>query len=714
MEAILTRYDEERRHNQSLATAKNIKKEVNRNHPSDADVNISVELEKLICALRDILPSLEERRGDDGETKTSDHVDDKDGNKNHNNAADDDGAIDSRWLIRTLRPVANDEDHLSLMALLVYEATKKKNQQQQEEALFAALGASEEAMTALFTIVPNADKIRQNITMDSLQKAGGVDAARNDNNSNNTNGHDSSSEDPLELERRRLREDAYEAAQIAAIAQAEADAVGTGGGISSHATHSITRSSEQALIKAARKAQKRANQTLEKAKAAGAVIDENELYQGNGNYHGLTMGAGGLLNRSEDDLRAMQASLASEGSRVRYNDATLPSGTIREDYGDYEKVTIPPPQLDPESLHERLRLSDIFVNETERDCAAAFKGTDSLNPMQSTCFKVAFHRRENMLVCAPTGAGKTNVAMLAVTAHFRDVGLLGGDSDDDRNLETGKKVVYIAPMKALAQEVVEKFSSKLKPLGLIVRELTGDMQLTRAEAQSANIIVTTPEKWDVVTRKSGADDNSLGNQCGLLIIDEVHLLADDRGAVIESVVGRLHRLVESRQRQIRIVGLSATLPNYKDVAEFLQVPEVGLFYFGPEHRPVPLQQTFVGVTGNIKDRFLMEKKMNDVCYDIVKDSLARGYQVMVFVHSRKGTGETATALASHATAAGELDRYFITQGKDGGQGDAYKRYSDRIKKSRNREVTNHFYNGLGIRKCIYYSNIKNLGHRPFH
>lgn len=284
--------------------------------------------------------------------------------------------------------------------------------------------------------------------------------------------------------------------------------------------------------------------------------------------------------------------------------------------------------------------------------------------------------------------------MLTVTAHFRDVGLIG--DGESRSMETGNKVVYIAPMKALAQEIVEKFSSKLKPMRLVVRELTGDMQLTRAEAQSANVIVTTPEKWDVVTRKSGTDENSLGNQCGLLIIDEVHLLADDRGAVIESVVSRLHRLVESRQKQLRIVGLSATLPNYADVAEFLKVPERGLFFFGPEFRPVPLQQTFIGVTGNLKNRQLIESKMNDVCYETVKDSLARGYQVMVFVHSRKGTSETASALARIAAAADELDRFFVTQGKDGPHGEAFKRYADKVKKSRNREVTNHFYNGMGI------------------
>jgi len=55
----------------------------------------------------------------------------------------------------------------------------------------------------------------------------------------------------------------------------------------------------------------------------------------------------------------------------------------------------------------------------------------------------------------------------------------------------------------------------------------------------------------------------------LLIIDEVHLLNDERGAVIETIVARTLRQVESSQTMIRIVGLSATLPNYKDVAEFL-------------------------------------------------------------------------------------------------------------------------------------------------
>ena len=130
------------------------------------------------------------------------------------------------------------------------------------------------------------------------------------------------------------------------------------------------------------------------------------------------------------------------------------------------------------------------------------------------------------------------------------------------------KMIYIAPMKALAQELVGKFSKSLGQLGLQVREYTGDMQLTKREIASTHLIVTTPEKWDVVTRK-GSD--ALVSAVGLLIIDEVHLLNDDRGPVIEALVARTLRLVESSQQLIRIVGLSATLPNYADVALFLKV-----------------------------------------------------------------------------------------------------------------------------------------------
>ncbi len=114
-------------------------------------------------------------------------------------------------------------------------------------------------------------------------------------------------------------------------------------------------------------------------------------------------------------------------------------------------------------------------------------------------------------------------------------------------------------MKALASEIVRKLSKRLKWLAIQVKELTGDMQLTKAEIAQTQIIVTTPEKWDVVTRKPTGEGelssvsvrtprlslltNYFWQLLKLLIIDEVHLLNEERGAVIETIVARTLRQV---------------------------------------------------------------------------------------------------------------------------------------------------------------------------
>lgn len=70
------------------------------------------------------------------------------------------------------------------------------------------------------------------------------------------------------------------------------------------------------------------------------------------------------------------------------------------------------------------------------------------------------------------------------------------------------------------------------------------------------------------------------------------------------------------QEMVRIVGLSATLPNYEDVATFLNVnPSKGLFYFDNSYRPVPLQQQYIGVTE--KKAIKRFQLMNEICYEKV-------------------------------------------------------------------------------------------------
>ena len=98
--------------------------------------------------------------------------------------------------------------------------------------------------------------------------------------------------------------------------------------------------------------------------------------------------------------------------------------------------------------------------------------------------------------------GKTDVAIMSIlrvlSQHVRDDVTRFDRSSIDKDKF---KIIYVAPMKALAAEITRKFAKRLAWLGIIVKELTGDMQLTKQEIQATQVIVTTPEKWDVVTRK---------------------------------------------------------------------------------------------------------------------------------------------------------------------------------------------------------------------
>jgi len=200
------------------------------------------------------------------------------------------------------------------------------------------------------------------------------------------------------------------------------------------------------------------------------------------------------------------------------------------------------------------------------------------------------------------------------------------------------KIVYIAPMKSLVREIVLKFNRRLNPFGIQVAELSGDKQLNVEQLHQTQVIVSTPEKWDIVTRKGM--DRSYTSLVKLIIIDEIHMLHDDRGPVIESIVARTIRHTEKSQEFIRLVGLSATLPNYNDVATFLRVnPETGLFYFDGSYRPCPLVQRFAGITH--KKPIKQFQLRNQLCFQYCKEQFSRNNQVIVFVHSRKETANTA-------------------------------------------------------------------------
>lgn len=92
----------------------------------------------------------------------------------------------------------------------------------------------------------------------------------------------------------------------------------------------------------------------------------------------------------------------------------------------------------------------------------------------------------------------------------------------------------------------------------------------------ANIILSTPEKWDSITRKNYLNVD-------LLLVDEIHTIdTSTRGATLEAVISRM-KMIDT---QLRIVAISATIPNVEDIAQWLNTKPECILKFDASYRPI--------------------------------------------------------------------------------------------------------------------------------
>lgn len=166
-------------------------------------------------------------------------------------------------------------------------------------------------------------------------------------------------------------------------------------------------------------------------------------------------------------------------------------------------------------------------------------------------------KEHSVLIAAPTGAGKTLIAEYAI----------------DKALQRGEEVVYTAPIKALSNQKYRDFRARYgdEKVGI----LTGDVAIN----SDAPIVIMTTE----IYRNSLFGNLDRIKKVGWVIFDEIHYLDDpERGTVWEEAI-------LFTPPEIRILALSATVPNIRQLADWIRfVHERDIAVVEEDHRPVPL------------------------------------------------------------------------------------------------------------------------------
>ncbi|XP_033993207.1 probable ATP-dependent DNA helicase HFM1 [Trematomus bernacchii] len=308
------------------------------------------------------------------------------------------------------------------------------------------------------------------------------------------------------------------------------------------------------------------------------------------------------------------------------------------------------PPMTPQPLHiQGSSGSGVLrpVSEIPAKFRSVFKEFPFFNYVQSKALDDVLYTGNNFVACAPTGSGKTVLFELAI------IRLLMETSEPWNNV----KAVYMAPIKALCSQCFESWKKKFGPLGLNCKELTGDTEIDDFfEIQDSHIILTTPEKWDSMTRKW--KDNCLLQLVRLFLIDEVHVVKDEtRGATLEVVVSRMKAVHAYRTAQnpetglsMRFVAVSATIPNVSDIADWLSDESGPATYLEMDesHRPVKLRKVVLGFPSSPnQSEFKFDLSLNYKMANIIQ-TYSDQKPTLVFCSTRKGVQQAAAVLAKDA------------------------------------------------------------------
>jgi pre-mRNA-splicing helicase BRR2 len=329
-----------------------------------------------------------------------------------------------------------------------------------------------------------------------------------------------------------------------------------------------------------------------------------------------------------------------------------------------EKFAPPTELLDLQPISTNEIASEKWINFFERKFSV-------FNPIQTQVFSAVYKKNDSLLVAAPVGSGKTAIAELAIIRQ-----LIAQPKDS--------KIVYIAPLASIAEEKYKEWTNTFeKQYGVSVALLPGETGADLKLLSSATLIIATPEQWDVLsrrwkTRKPIQDVN-------LLIVDELELIAGRTGPTIEIIVSRMRYMTSQLKTHLRIIGLSASVANAKDLGEWLGCSANAIFNFHPASRPVPLEIRVQGF--DLTDFHARTIAMVKPAYSAI-NSLSPTKPVFVFVPNKKFAKSTALDFMTFAVGEDQPDRFL--------RGITREALREKLKKLQNATLLETLCAGIGF------------------
>ncbi len=242
----------------------------------------------------------------------------------------------------------------------------------------------------------------------------------------------------------------------------------------------------------------------------------------------------------------------------------------------------------------------------------------NLNPVQEMAIKSGLLDKKSLIISSPTASGKTLCAALIGMKLFYE----------------NKKMLYLCPLVALAQEKYQEFKEKFSKFGLKISISIGNLDSNDPFLKNYDWIIASNEKIDSLIRH-GAE---WIKDVGAIVVDEIHLLTDpSRGPTLEILLTRLKETIPNAT----ILGLSATIKNVKELAEWFKASPVVT-----DWRPVKLYE---GICYNSNINFLNWKSYEldhnfSLEESIIKNTLDLKKQCIFFTATKKNAESLAEKL----------------------------------------------------------------------